>query len=84
MTIFYSDVEALSKYSPVTPLSCYWNFNENPVPCVELLQASWMCHFITNVSTQLTRGVGRILPTPLVFISGYANTVNVFYCLNER
>ena len=24
----------------------------------------------------------RILPTPLVFISGYANTGNVFYCLN--
>ena len=23
-----------------------------------------------------------ILPTPLVFISGYANTQNVFYCLN--
>ena len=22
-----------------------------------------------------------ILPTPLVFISGYANTENVFYCL---
>ena len=39
-----------------------------------------------------TRGVGRILdsyanprrilPTPLVFISGYANMKNVFYCLN--
>ena len=29
-----------------------------------------------------TRGVGRILPTPLVFISGYANMENVFYCLN--
>ena len=29
-----------------------------------------------------TRGVGRILPAPLVFISGYANTENVFYCLN--
>ena len=40
-----------------------------------------------------TRGVGRILDsyanpplsrvciTPLVFISGYANTENVFYCL---
>ena len=25
----------------------------------------------------------RILPTPLVFISGYANTENVFYCLNR-
>ena len=24
----------------------------------------------------------RILPTPLVFISGYANADNVFYCLN--
>ena len=31
-----------------------------------------------------TRGVGRILPTPLVFISGYANTENVFYCLNDK
>ena len=30
-----------------------------------------------------TRGVRGILPTPLVFISGYANTENVFYCLNE-
>ena len=29
-----------------------------------------------------TRGVGRILPAPLVFISGYANTENFFYCLN--
>ena len=33
-----------------------------------------------------TRGVGRILSqiliTPLMFISGYANTENVFYCLN--
>ena len=26
--------------------------------------------------------LSRILPTPLVFISGYANTENVFYCLN--
>ena len=26
--------------------------------------------------------VSRILPTPLVFISCYANTENVFYCLN--
>ena len=26
--------------------------------------------------------MSRILPTPLVFISGYANTENVFYCLN--
>ena len=26
--------------------------------------------------------MSRILPTPLVFISGYANTGNVFYCLN--
>ena len=25
--------------------------------------------------------LSRILPTPLVFISGYANTENVFYCL---
>ena len=25
--------------------------------------------------------MSRILPTPLVFISGYANTENVFYCL---
>ena len=33
-----------------------------------------------------TLGVGRILSqiliTPLMFISGYANTENVFYCLN--
>ena len=28
-------------------------------------------------------GVERILPAPLVFISGYANTENVFYCLDE-
>ena len=27
--------------------------------------------------------LSRILPTPLVFISGYANTENVFYCLNR-
>ena len=26
--------------------------------------------------------LSRILPTPLVFISGYANTENVFYCLS--
>ena len=26
--------------------------------------------------------LSSILPTPLVFISGYANTENVFYCLN--
>ena len=26
--------------------------------------------------------MSRILPTSLVFISGYANTENVFYCLN--
>ena len=26
--------------------------------------------------------MSRILPTLLVFISGYANTENVFYCLN--
>ena len=26
--------------------------------------------------------MSRILPTPLVFISGYANTENVFCCLN--
>ena len=26
----------------------------------------------------------RILPTPLVIISGYVNTENVFYCLNLR
>ena len=26
--------------------------------------------------------LSRILQTPLVFISGYANTENVFYCLN--
>ena len=26
--------------------------------------------------------LSRILPTPLVFILGYANTENVFYCLN--
>ena len=26
--------------------------------------------------------MSRILPTVLVFISGYANTENVFYCLN--
>ena len=26
--------------------------------------------------------LSRILPTPLVFISGYANTENVFYCWN--
>ena len=26
--------------------------------------------------------LSRILPTPLVFILGYANTKNVFYCLN--
>ena len=25
--------------------------------------------------------MSRILPTPLMFISGYANTENVFYCL---
>jgi len=25
--------------------------------------------------------MSRILPAPLVFISGYANTENVFYCL---
>ena len=28
------------------------------------------------------RKLSRILPTPSVFISGYANTENVFYCLN--
>ena len=27
--------------------------------------------------------LSRILPAPLVFISGYANTENVFYCLNS-
>ena len=27
--------------------------------------------------------LSRILPTRLVFISGYANTENVFYCLND-
>jgi len=27
--------------------------------------------------------MSRILPTPLVFISGYANTENVFYCLTS-
>ena len=27
--------------------------------------------------------LSRILQTPLVFISGYANTENVFYCLNS-
>ena len=26
--------------------------------------------------------LSQILPTPLVFISGYANTENVFHCLN--
>ena len=26
--------------------------------------------------------LSRILPTPLVFISGFANTENVLYCLN--
>ena len=31
-----------------------------------------------------TRGIGRILPTPLVFISAYANTENVFYCLTTN
>ena len=37
-----------------------------------------------RVKNSCTRGVGRILDshaTPLVFISGYANTRNVFYCL---
>ena len=29
------------------------------------------------------QNLSRILPTPLVFISGYANTENVFYCLNS-
>ena len=28
--------------------------------------------------------MSRILPTPLVFISGYANTENVFYCLSIK
>ena len=27
--------------------------------------------------------MSRILPTPLLFISGYANTEKVFYCLIE-
>ena len=27
--------------------------------------------------------LSRILPTPLVFTTGYANTGNVFYCLNS-
>ena len=27
--------------------------------------------------------LSRILPTPLVFISGYATTENVFYCFNS-
>ena len=27
--------------------------------------------------------MSRILPTPLVFISGYVNTENVFYCLSR-
>ena len=32
----------------------------------------------------LGRKLSRILPAPLVFISGYANTENVLYCLNVK
>ena len=28
--------------------------------------------------------LSRILPTPLVFISGYRNMENVFYCSNKK
>ena len=35
-----------------------------------------------STSSRVCILLSRILPTPLVFISGYANTENVFYCLN--
>jgi len=36
-----------------------------------------------NFIYPIPSGVERIFPNPLAFISGYANTANAFYCLNE-
>ena len=45
-----------------------------------------MGEFLTVIQTlDFVSGLhklSQILQTPLVFISGYANTENVFYCLN--
>ena len=58
-----------------SPGKLFYKSNRTLFSCVCI---AWYKHSRHWENSRLS----RILPTPLVFISGYANTENVFYCLN--
>ena len=56
-------------------------------PRTVFFRGSYFIKAIENLIIKHSRGWEnsqqcQILPTPLMFISGYANTENIFYCLN--
>ena len=65
-------VKAIENFFPVF---AYPDINTRGVGKVSTVMQT--LHFVSGFAH-----LSRILPTPLVFISGYANTENILYCLN--